>query len=175
MLDDGTTRYGAVGIGIQGHARLLEVLGQHLEGLAGPDHRRGGFPQGGALLGVQFPFPLHAVQVVGEVRRRLALSVEREVLVIGVGLRVVEIRIVLPVLGGGCLMLVRLLVAVVHAVVEQPVGDQPLLVALDHLAAQGAETAALAGEVPVLGLDGRAELGQVAAEHQTEQIPAGAE
>ncbi|MNZ40965.1 hypothetical protein D3C78_585020 [compost metagenome] len=124
---------------------------------------------------MQLAFPLHAVQVVGEVGRRLALGVEREVLVIGVGLRVVEVRPVLAVLGGGGVALEGLLVAVVDAVVEQPVGDQPLLVALHHLATQGAETAALAVEVPVLGFDRRAKPGKVAAEHQTEQIPAGPE
>ncbi|MNJ44805.1 hypothetical protein D3C77_398720 [compost metagenome] len=73
------------------------------------------------------------------------MCVKSEVFVVQVQVGVVKIRLVLAMVFIGGAVLVRFFVAVIHPVVEKPVGDDRLFLALHRLAMGCAEqTVALA-------------------------------
>src|SRR5690606_21722903 len=80
-------------------------------------------------------FPRNAFEIVVKVSRRNTMLIEREMLVVEIGIWIVEIREVLAVLLVRRFMLVGLLVPVVNAVVEEPVRNYSLFLALHDLAA----------------------------------------
>ena len=167
---------GPVRIRVEDDAARGEFGGEPGERAAVPQLGHGRLDQGGAVLGVHGALPVHPVEVADELLRRLPVPVEREVLVVDRDARVVEVRVVLPVVGVGGVDLVGALVDVLDPVVEEPVGDEPLALRLHHLAGQRAEAALPGDRIPVLRVRLLLpELGQVAAEHHPEQVPLGAE
>lgn len=132
-----------IGVEFWREAALDQGLSEPRQGSALGDLVRGGFEERGPFVGMEAALPGNAFEVAGfEVVRRIAAGVEREMLVIEVDVGIVEIRVVLPVRLVSGFVLVNALVLVGDLVVEQPVGDQALLLALDDLAVSRSESAA---------------------------------
>lgn len=108
---------------------------------------------------VQIALPGDTGCIALELGRRVAVSIESPVLVPDVDARVVEVDAVRP------------LVLVLHAVQVEEVGDEPLTVALDHLAPEGPVAAPARGVVVAVGLV-RLELRRCVGEQQPVEVPA---
>lgn len=122
-------------------ARILAVapVAPHLMG-----H---GLEELGALLTMQSPFPGGTLQI-GIAERRPAVAINGEVLMVELVVGIVEIRVIGGMLLVGGLVLIFAFVFERHAIVEEPVGDAALLVALHHIAA-GRVQSPLAVLVPI--------------------------
>ena len=116
---------------------------------------------------MQFALPGDAGQIVaGKVWRRISVTTEREVLVIELGVRIVEVWPILLVRRGPRVLLVIPFILIGDAVIEQPVGDQPLLLALDPIPIGGANVATTS----VLRLDQICRASDGSPEDRAEQV-----
>ena len=94
-----------------------------------------------SLIGVQYSLPAHAFLIIPrEDRRRLAVLIKSEMLVIAVDVWEIEVRVILPMKSIGGFVLIRPLVLIGHAIHEEPVGDRHFLHGLDQLAVQSSDT-----------------------------------
>lgn len=166
VFDGLSTRHGPIWIGIQVHAQLLQLALKINERLAGPKlgHRR--LQQGRRVLSMQCTLPCHSLLVARKLFGRFTLFVQSPVFQIGIGIWKVEVLTLLLVPVVCCVVLVGAFVDIAHTVVEEPVSEDYLPLALDNLAVERPEAASALLAIPsAWGFLLFPELGKVLRQH----------
>src|SRR5476649_2119418 len=84
------------------------------------------------VLSMRLPLPDNAIHVALKIGRCFTIFIKREMLMIELDLWVVEVRIVLPAVSRNGRVFILWFVCVLNAVIEQPVSNQALALALDY-------------------------------------------